>query len=675
MIDGILQDLAHRQKALPPVTTLTFLNRPHLDDPEPLPTASHSPNAPDPLALSFNDPVNTLIIDHELWLCQQINQLESVQFRASDHGGEQARRNVVESLNQEFGRIQRNKLDVWIAQQTSQRRDQALDTIDLTIRKPKGSTTLDTCEPTLLPSVDQSHLGLARYMSFYAMDLGFDKTLLATYLLAAILHILCGLSIDDCSVLLPFLQLIIGLASNQQSPPLPRDIRTVIDTLDLKPAIRRYVCCPKCCKIYRIHSAEDSTVPVTCTHRTTSQSDPCGAPLVRMRRIYGRERRVFLREYQNQDMKEWLASILCRPGVEDTLDRTTESFDGKAPADGVARDIFDGTTLRGFCGPDKEPFLGQHGSEGRYIFSLSADAWNPEGNSRPAAKYSSTAIYMALLNFPPGERYKVKNMFLVGVIPGPKEPSLDQMNHFLEPLVGDLQEFWVPGVWYSSTPRYSNGRLVRCALVPLICDLKAARQVAGHASHSAALFCAFCLLDRTEGDINRLDIENFPPRTFEKHKEHALAWKNAHSESERELEFRTHYTRWSVLLDLPYWDSQAFTLIDSMHTILLGNLERHCKTYWKMNITVTDGDGIDVAVGNAGSSRNRATGPSEDKIDEAFEILKFHGFQRFSAVSSVVLRALCDQLGITFQEPRDRDVRIKLLFQLSKYVCIRFLRI
>ena len=106
-------------------------------------------------------------------------------------------------------------------------------------------------------------------------------------------------------------------------------------------------------------------------------------------------------------MKEWLASVLCCPGVEDTLDQTTEKFNGKAPADGIACDIFDGSILCGFGGPDGEPFLGQHGSEGRYIFSLSVDAWNPEGNNRPAAKYSSTAIYMALLNFPPSERYKV----------------------------------------------------------------------------------------------------------------------------------------------------------------------------------------------------------------------------------------------------------------------------
>ena len=73
LIADVLQDLARRQKALPPITTLTFLNRPHPKDPEPLPTANHSPNVPDPLALSFNDLVNAPIIDHELWLSQQIN--------------------------------------------------------------------------------------------------------------------------------------------------------------------------------------------------------------------------------------------------------------------------------------------------------------------------------------------------------------------------------------------------------------------------------------------------------------------------------------------------------------------------------------------------------------------------------------------------------------------------
>ena len=214
LIADVLQDLARRQKALPPITTLTFLNRPHPEDPEPLPTADHSPNAPDPLALSFNDLVNAPIINHELWLSQQIDRLEVMTIRVSDHVANQARSQAVESLNQEFGRIQQEKLKVWTAQWTSRRQNQALDAIDLEIRKPRGVTTLDTCESILHPSINLSHRALARYMSFYVMDLGVDKTLLAAYLLAAILHILCGLSIDDCSVLLPFLQLITETASN-----------------------------------------------------------------------------------------------------------------------------------------------------------------------------------------------------------------------------------------------------------------------------------------------------------------------------------------------------------------------------------------------------------------------------------------------------------------------------
>ena len=43
-------------------------------------------------------------------------------------------------------------------------------------------------------------------------------------------------------------------------------------------------------------------------------------------------------------------------------------------------------------------------------------------------------------------RYKPENMFLAGVIPGPKEPPLTALNHYLKPLVDDLIDFWETGV-------------------------------------------------------------------------------------------------------------------------------------------------------------------------------------------------------------------------------------
>ncbi len=52
--------------------------------------------------------------------------------------------------------------------------------------------------------------------------------------------------------------------------------------------------------------------------------------------------------------------------------------------------------------------------------------------------YSVGAIYLVSLNLPREDHFKGENMILVGLIPGPKEPSLN-INVFLDPLVDELQ--------------------------------------------------------------------------------------------------------------------------------------------------------------------------------------------------------------------------------------------
>ncbi|KDQ52401.1 hypothetical protein JAAARDRAFT_50302 [Jaapia argillacea MUCL 33604] len=70
-------------------------------------------------------------------------------------------------------------------------------------------------------------------------------------------------------------------------------------------------------------------------------------------------------------------------------------------------------------------------------------------------------------------------MYLVGVIPGPNKPLVNQINHTLQLVVDNLLEFWDPGVWFSRTANYDLGRLIMAALVPLVADMLAARQVRG----------------------------------------------------------------------------------------------------------------------------------------------------------------------------------------------------
>ena len=391
---------------------------------------------------------------------------------------------------------------------------------------------------------------------------------------------------NDCSFLLPSVQLIVKMTLEQASSSprklltaFPQDPRTVLKTLELSPEVRGFVCCPKCFALY----PQDSDIPESCSSKDTVSSKECKEPLTRLKRPDDGTKRVYIREYDHQTFRSWLGRLLCRPGMEDVVDRDVFGTAPNTTSDDTMSDIFDGDVLRKFNSAGGYPFIPSMGSEGRYIFGLSVDAFNPFLNKQAGKKASSTAIYMVCFNLPPSSRYKVENMYLAGIIPGPREPSLTQINHLLRPLIDELLEFWDPGVWYAHTPLYRCGRLVRAALVPLICDLKAARQVMGHGSHSAKKFCSIC--GQTWERCDELDGALRTPVTGEEYRLRAARWKKATSQSEKDKLFKKYGVRWSVLLNLPYWDPPRFTVIDSMHTILLGHLHRHCSIIWGMNPT------------------------------------------------------------------------------------------
>ena len=121
---------------------------------------------------------------------------------------------------------------------------------------------------------------------------------------------------------------------------------------------------------------------------------------------------------------------------------------------------------------------------------------------------------MFCLNLPLNIRYDPENVFLVCIVPGPGSPSLDDINHILRSLVDTFVPFWKTGIYYSETPSYSGGRLICCAILPLVCDLPAARQIAGFTSHGSHNFCSFCNLRLVDID----DIECIKLRTNTNHR-------------------------------------------------------------------------------------------------------------------------------------------------------------
>lgn len=148
---------------------------------------------------------------------------------------------------------------------------------------------------------------------------------------------------------------------------------------------------------------------------------------------------------------------------------------------GILQDVYDGRLWKEFQVCDGVPFLSQPYN---FAFTLNLDWFQPFKHST----YSIGAIYMTVLNLPRNIRNKQENVLLIGLLPGPSEPT--NLNGYLEPLVNELNEFWHGKVL--KIYNVPDMKVVRCALLCASCDLPAGRKLCGFLSYSAHNGCSRC---------------------------------------------------------------------------------------------------------------------------------------------------------------------------------------
>jgi hypothetical protein len=302
----------------------------------------------------------------------------------------------------------------------------------------------------------------------------------------------------------------------------------------------------------------------------------------------GVNRRRFVphRKYLHQELKFWFGRLVSRGGLENLLDNYPHGppMDLDAPI----HDIWLSKVFVALRDVNQKPFFPPPGDEGRVVFCLAVDGFNPFHVKASGISASSTGIWLVVLNLPLTIRYLPENVCQIGVIPD--KPSMDEINHHLQLVVENLLEFWDPGVYFSRTFRRKSGRLFKGMLVPLVADLVAARQATGlPGSLTAHSFCTFCDLDHDDIDI--LDPAEWPAKDVDHIRRIARLWKNAESEQHQQQIFEAWGLRWSPLLDLPYWDPVHYTIIDSMHALDLGLLQTHCRKFFQIDVNVPGGDG------------------------------------------------------------------------------------
>lgn len=377
---------------------------------------------------------------------------------------------------------------------------------------------------------------------------------------------------------------------------IPKDPHTASTMLDLQPVTNEYVVCPTCHALYP-YSPHYTPRLEHCTYLQTPSSQSCQAPLWKtIERLPGEPIPVPIKKYLHQDLKAWLGRLLARKNMEDILDsRPHIPLDD--PNAGID-DIWLSKLFLDLKDPSGEPFYPGTNGEGRLVFGLSVDSFNPFHNKTAKQSVSSTGIWLVLLNLPPELRYLHENIYVAGVIPG--HPSLDQINRYLDLLIDELMTLWEPGVFFSRTTKYNLGRLYRALIIPLICDMLAARQVLGQAAATSHNCCTLCDIDLQDIDI--VDAGEWPEKDWNHMRECAIKWRDAASETEQDMYFRAYGIRWSALLRLPYWDATKYAVVDSMHTIDLLLLSHQCRQLF----------GIDTAkIGGDGTSSIRHVGPSK----------------------------------------------------------------
>lgn len=435
-------------------------------------------------------------------------------------------------------------------------------------------------------------------------------------------------------------------------------MRTVVNILDVHPVSQRHVVCPKCRFLYRIDPDNPSqNIPETCTRRMFDEV--CGTSLLKAPKSRSSKASppplTAHSEFRHQPMKDYLARMHSRPDIEPHLHGNPLNNE-KPGSSNEMWDIWDSSCLSNLKGPDNKPFVGTEASdeEGRLVFSLNMDGFNPRGNREAGKKVSIGGIYMICYNLPPSLRYKMENIYLVGVIPGPNAPSDHEINYFLEPIIDEMLELWRHGVFLSRTSMRPHGHRIRCAIGPLVCDLPAARQMSGFAHYRSRNFCSECT--QTLDNINDLDYHTWTKRTCRAHRAAAKAWRDAESQEEREGLMRVHGVRWSELLRLPYWDPTTFTVIDPMHAFYLRLFQHHCRSVWGMDINFQDGDGI--------TFDTRSNAPTEVEMKRATHLLRHGSLEMLFKLRVDILRQLCRE---TSTLPYQRKKKV-LCEQLRLYV-------
>lgn len=363
----------------------------------------------------------------------------------------------------------------------------------------------------------------------------------------------------------------------------PKSLYELHKQYQLVSKFKKMVVCSKCYSVYDrsecVENIGSLSKSRTCVHRLHKNSPMCNKVLLKTIQLSSGKK--LLRPFKIYCYRS-LKSSLQKLFQDSTFVSQCDHWRSRTH-DGIG-DIYDGRIWKEFINFNGVPFLANSYS---LALAMNIDWFQPY----KLTEASVGAVYLTVMNLPYHLRFKREFLILLGIIPGPKEPKRD-INSFLRPLVGELLDFWkgMPMHVYSETEVQN----VRCALICVACDMPASRKTCGFLGHSAKFGCSRCKKEFPGGfgkkDYSGFDRVNWVPRTKNAHFSSITIINQSKNKTERDHLESQHGCRYSVLLDLPYFDPVRMTIIDPMHNLFLGTAKHLMKNIWMKQELVTTSD-------------------------------------------------------------------------------------
>ena len=344
--------------------------------------------------------------------------------------------------------------------------------------------------------------------------------------------------------------------------------------------VKQYVDCLKCHNLYSIEhdqlhrQANFKCKSATRTDQLGNVSRTCGEPLYTVTKAKTYLPRAV---YMYNSIIETLRKFYMRDNFANSV-KAWKSRNLKD--DDHYYDVYDGDVFKSFKidEQDTTPFVDQ--SDHNLMLSIGVDWYQ----NYTYSSHSTGAIYLSILNLPKQMRDTRPYVMLAGLMPGPKESKLDEINNYLAPLVEELM-LLKTGVTMSLPDNTSV--FVRAALTLVVADLPAAAKLCGFSFFNSICACRKCdrrfpaLVPGLPGrDYSGWEDHNWPRRNKASNLRYAKEWKRATTEAKRVSLVQENGTRWSQLHLLDYFDPVRFTVYDSMHNLYMGTTKRILSMVW-----------------------------------------------------------------------------------------------